>query len=255
MSRAFREFFSGLRDYPRALQLVRREHLWPWLILPGLVSVAYFPAIIVASLFLVDDAESYLRAHWLPAFLQQPLFSWLITVALWLACLYAGFIFFRNIIMILYAPILGWLSARVEEKAEGSPLNVPPARFLPTALRAIAMSLSSLGLSLLCLLLGILLLLVPILGGLLMPVLLAVSQMFLAGHGFMDPTFERHGYGVARSIGLARRNRWRTLGCGGGFLLLTAIPLAGWFLAPSIGLVAGTLAALELEARDNSRGA
>src|SRR5215213_1597402 len=120
-------FLAGLQDYLRAWRLVRRERLWPWLVLPGLVSLAYFPGILIGTLFYAEDAEPSLRGHWLPAFLQKPVFSWLITAALWLACLYAGFILFRHVIM------------------------------------------------------------------------------FLAGHGFIDRTLDRHGYRVGPSIGLARR--------------------------------------------------
>jgi CysZ protein len=245
------EIVAGLRVYVRAWNLIRTHRLWPWLLFPGVISLIYFPGIIAATAMYMGDLETYLRERWLPAFLQARVLSWMVTIAVWLAILYAGFILFRNVLMILYAPFLSHLSAKVEEKAEGSPLAVPPARFLPGVLRAVSMSLLSLALALGSLFVGLLLLVIPILGGLLMPVFLTCSQMVLAGHGFMDPTWERHGYGVGRSFGMARRHRWRCLGCGAGFVFLTAIPIVGWFLGPAVGMVAGTLAALDLEASSN----
>ena len=243
------EFVAGMKDYWRALALVREHRLWAWLILPGLISLAYFPGVIAGSYFFVGDVETYLRDHWLPGFFKQRAFSIVITAALWLLALYVGFMLFRNVILIVYAPVLGYMSAQMEEKLNaGSARTVPPVKFLHAAMRVVGMSLLSLLLSVASLFFGIVLLVIPLLGGLLMTVFLTVSQMFLAGHGFLDPTFERHGYGVRHSIRLARRNRWRTMGCGGGFLLLTAIPVIGWFLGPTVGVLAGTISALEIEA-------
>jgi CysZ protein len=244
------EFAAGLKDYWRALALVREHRLWAWLIVPGLISLAYFPAVGWGTYYFVADVEAYLRDHLLPGFLKQRTFSIIITAALWLAALYVGFMLFRNVILIVYAPVLGYMSARMEEKlTAGNAQAVPQVKFLPATIRVVAMSLLSLALSLASLMFGILLLVIPLLGGLLMTLFLTVSQMFLAGHGFLDPTFERHGYGVGRSISLARRYRWRTMGCGGGFMLLTAIPVIGWFLGPTVGIVAGTISALHIEAR------
>jgi len=242
------QFVAGMKDYGRALALVRRHHMWPWLILPGLISFAYFPAVSVGTCFFVADAEIYLREHLLPGFLKQRAFSIIVTAALWLGALYIGFMLFRNVILIVYAPVLGYMSARMEEKQKAGSLRaVPPVKFLKATMRVIGMSLLSLSLSLASLVLGVGLLIIPLLGGVLMTVFLTVTQMFLAGHGFLDPTFERHGYGVGRSISVARKYRWRTMGCGSGFLLLTAIPVVGWFLGPTVGVLAGTLSALDIE--------
>ena len=79
-----------------------------------------------------------------------------------------------------------------------------------------------------------------------MVVLLPVSQMFLAGQGFMDPTLERKGFGVRDSFRFAWNHKLAVLGCGGGFLVLTLVPVIGWFLAPGLGIVAGTMEALHL---------
>jgi uncharacterized protein involved in cysteine biosynthesis len=70
--------------------------------------------------------------------------------------------------------------------------------------------------------------------------------MFLAGHGFIDPTLERKGLDVRRSFQFARVNKLRVIGCGCGFTLLTLIPVIGWFIAPGWGIVAGTRTAVTL---------
>jgi CysZ protein len=88
-------------------------------------------------------------------------------------------------------------------------------------------------------------LIVPIIGEIAMVVLLPLSQMFFAGHGFVDPTLERREIGVRGSFRAAWRHRVRIIGCGAGFVLLSLVPLLGWFLAPTLGVIAGTLVALD----------
>ena len=113
------------------------------------------------------------------------------------------------------------------------------------ALRGVGMSLTSLMLAMGCFLGCFLLALVPLVGQIAMAVLLPLSQMFLAGHGFTDPTLERRGMSVGQSFRFAWLHRRRVVGCGAGFLLLTMMPIAGWFLGPTLGVVAGTLVALD----------
>ena len=120
-------------------------------------------------------------------------------------------------------------------------------------IRGIGMSLTSLMLSLGCLLICLCLLIVPVVGQIAMIVILPISQMFLAGVGFMDPTLERRGIGVLESLRFGWRHRARAIGCGAVFMLLASIPALGWFLAPSLGIVAGTLLYLEINAAENRR--
>lgn len=248
-------FVAGMKDYLRALRLARRRSLWPWLVLPGLVSLAYVPVTVSGSILLAGRAEEWLRQQALPEFLQYRVVSIVLTLSLWVAALYAGFLLFRHVIMIVCAPLLGYISARTEEAARQNPAAASASGIVvmhpvAAALRAVGMSLAGLAVAVAGLVAGLALLLIPVLGGVLMTIWLTVLQMFLAGHGFMDPTWERRGLGVRPSLALARRHRLRTLGLGAGFVMFTSIPIVGWFLGPTLGVVAGTLSALDLEATD-----
>jgi CysZ protein len=108
------------------------------------------------------------------------------------------------------------------------------------------MSLLTLGLSLLGMVACWLLVFIPIVGGLLSAVALPLVQMFFAGTGFCDPALGRRRFAVGASLRFALHHRWRVVGHGCGFVMLLAIPFIGWFIAPSYGLMAGTLGAAEL---------
>ncbi|MDA0768110.1 MAG: hypothetical protein O3A87_12775 [Verrucomicrobia bacterium] len=50
---------------------------------------------------------------------------------------------------------------------------------------------------------------------------------------------------IANTFAHAWRHRGRTIGHGLGFTLLLFLPVVGWFLAPSYGIVAGTLGVID----------
>jgi uncharacterized protein involved in cysteine biosynthesis len=239
------EFLFGAKCYWRAWKLAWKEHLWHLLLIPGLIGVLYFPLIAVVTYRYGGGVARYMRDHWVPDFLKQKVYFILVAVAIWMLGLYVGFILFRNVVMILYAPALSYLSRKTEEKAVENTHFAEEDSFLAGALRGIGMSLTSLVLAIGLFCFCVVLLIIPLIGQLGMAVLLPVSQMFLAGHGFMDPTLERRHFTVAQSFRFAWGRRRRTMGCGAVFVLLTMIPIAGWFLAPTLGIVAGTLIALD----------
>lgn len=240
-------FFLGLRDHLGAGKIIVRQRLWRWLVAPGILSLLYFPVMIWLGWNYLDDGAGYLRDRWLPGFLQHPVLAWAVALALSVGLAYAGFIVYRNVIMICYAPVLSHVSERVEASlTPGVAPGKPVVGMWRGARRAVFMSVVSLGLSAVSLAVCLGLLLIPVVGGLLMAVLLPLSQMFLAGHGFVDPTLERKGLDAGASFRFARANKLRLIGCGCGFTLLAMIPVVGWFVAPGWGIVAGTRTAVTL---------
>lgn len=237
----------ALKDYLGAGRLIFKLRLWRYLLIPALISLLYFPGIIWFGWAYMDDSAAYLRDNWLPTWMQHGVIVWVLNISMWIGAVYFGFTFYRNVIMIVFSPVLGIVS----EKTEAGILSIA----IPTNERAavwrgmkrgVKMSLTSLGLSLLAFVLCWALVLIPILGGMLLAVCLPLSQMFLAGQGFLDPTLERKDYGVRESLEFCWRNRMRTIGCGAGFTVLALIPIVGWFLAPGFGIVAGTRSAVDL---------
>jgi CysZ protein len=220
--------------------------MWPLLLGPGLIGLLYFPLVAFLTFRYGGRAASYLRDHWLPEFLKQKFLFFLVTVALLILGLYLGFVLFRNVVMVLYAPVLSYLSRKTEEKlTPGALPPQEPASMLKGAVRGITMSLTSLAIAIACFFVCVGMLVVPVIGQISMALLLPLSQMFLAGHGFMDPTLERRHIGVGQSFRFTWRHRYHALGCGAMFVLLAMIPIVGWFLAPTLGIVAGTLIALD----------
>jgi len=247
-----KELLAGLECHRRAHRLVIDHKLWRLILIPGCLSILYFPVVIWATLYGLRPVARYLHENWVPEFLQSAVTLSLISIVVWALGIYAGFLLFRNVIMILCSPLLGYLSETTEKVAAG----VEPPKFTWTGVgyeivRATGLSLLAVLISGLtfffCLVVG----LVPILGAVVAFIVMTFVQTYLAGIGFADPVLERRRYTVWATLKFARRHRPRLMGVGLGFLLLMAVPLVGWFIAPSYGIIAGTLAAIDLLSEEN----
>ncbi|MCD6048855.1 MAG: hypothetical protein K0Q55_258 [Verrucomicrobia bacterium] len=238
---------AGFRCYGRAHRLIKAHKLWRFIIIPGLLSLLYFPFIIVATFYGLKPVSRYLHENWVPEFLQSSLTLSLLGVMVWVLGVYVGFMLFRNVIMVLCSPLLSYISEIVDKISGG--VEAPKFTWQGSGkeiFRAAALSLTSLTISifvfLFCFLIGI----IPILGAAIAFLLMSLVQMYLAGVGFSDPPLERRQYSIGSTLKFARQHRPRLMGVGMGFLLLLAVPGFGWFVAPGYGIVAGTLAVLDL---------
>jgi len=245
-----REFFRGVGDYLKANRLVLREGMWKVIFVPGLISLCYFPAVVVGMFLAAGKLAPYATEHWMPELLQAAWMEWVIAGFFWVAGLFFGLLLFRTVVMVLYAPFLSYLSETTEKKASGL---VPPdftwRETLGNLFRAFSVGSITLSLSLVLVVLCWGLAFVPVVGGLLSLALVPLIQFYFAGVGFFDPGLERRALGIRESLRFSWLHRARILGNGLGFVLLLTVPVAGWFLAPSYGIIAGTLATAEIFGR------
>ena len=237
------DFLRGLAAYPRAQRLVIRHRLWSWLVVPGLLSVAYVAALLFLGALWFDDLSRLLVEHWLPAGWESGPFYWIALLLMWFMGLLIGFLAYRQVVLIVFAPLLGQLSETVEAREYG---GVAPPFSLRQMTRDLArglnVNLRYLGWSLLGTAAAWLLVLIPIAGAPLSAAGMVLVQAYFGGAGLMDPPLERRRATVAETLVLVRSRRGLATGVGLGFVLLLLIPVAGWFLAPTYGTIAGTIA-------------
>lgn len=243
-------FFAGIKDYARAQRLLFKEGLWPLFLVPGILSLFYLPLSMVFGFFFLKDFTTFVHDNWVPDFLQSTLTQIILSVFLFLVALYLGFLLFRNVIMVLYSPILSFLSEATERAAAGLTKEEDAPGFsmseaAKSALRGTTMSLLTLVFALIALATSFLIAMIPVIGAIIAMILMPVFTVYLAGVGFYDPSLERRQAGIGDTLSFCWRNRGRVTGVGFGFTLLLLVPVVGWFLAPSYGVVAGTLAATD----------
>lgn len=238
---------TGFRCHLRAHRLISTHKLWRFIVIPGLLSLLYFPFVIWATFYGLKPVSRYLHDNWVPEFLQSGFTLFLLGLLVWLLGVYAGFMLFRNVIMVLCSPLLSHIS-EITDKVSGG-VEAPKFTWQGSGkeiFRAAVLSLISLTISILVFLFCFVIGIIPILGAAIAFVTMSLVQMYLAGVGFSDPALERRQYSIGNTLKFARKHRPRLMGVGFGFLLLLAVPVIGWFVAPSYGVIAGTLAVLDL---------
>ena len=241
------EVVLGLTAYAKANTVVSKYRLWPYLIIPGVFSLAYFPFIIFLGYLFFDDFATFLHSHLIPNILQWKVILYFLNLILWLIGLVFAYMTYKFVILILFSPVMGYLSEVTEKVMLGS--SPPPwnfRNFMNDLTRALIINTRSVVLTLVLMFFAWLLVFIPIIGVIISPVLIFLIQFYYTGCGLIDSTLERKRYSVNKTLQFARTHRGVMLGLGGGFTLLLMIPLVGWYLAPSYGTIAGTLATLEI---------
>ncbi|MGH1366398.1 MAG: EI24 domain-containing protein [Calditrichia bacterium] len=238
--------FKGFAAYFRAHRVIFKHRLWPYLILPGLLSVIYIGILITIGGSWFDDISAYVNANWIPDALQHQATRIITQVLLWILLALLIFISYKHIILIVFAPILGSLSERTEKLVYG---EEPPAFSMSQLFRDLRRGLyinaRGLTLSTTFSAAAWLLVFVPVAGAIASTLLIFCIQSYYGGAGLIDYALERRRFSYRQSIDFVKQNRGYVLGIGAGFVLLLFIPIIGWFAAPTYGTIAGTLIAMD----------
>lgn len=242
-------FMRGLGAYRHAHHLVWKEGMWKHLIVPGLLSMLYFPLVIGGlfggTFFGVQEISTKIGEKWLPSEVAAWA-AWGLSFIIGLLGIYVAYLLFRSVVMIIYAPFIGLISETAEEKFHGTK---GPAFSIGGLLydiyRGTTVSLLMLGISLALTAVCWLLWLIPIAGAIIYFAGMLLIQAYFAGAGFMDPVLERRRIGIRSSLAHSYRNKWHAMGNGTGFVLMMLVPVIGWFLAPSYGIIAAAVSGVD----------
>jgi CysZ protein len=242
---AIASFFGSLGYYPKAHRAIIRHRLWPYMILPGLMSLGFFLTLIGIGILYFSDISAYIYQNYFPGFLRWGVLLTVMNLLLWVLLFLTGYILYQPVVLILFSPVLGFLSEMTERKVFGSPsADFHIRQIMKDALRGAVMSLRNLARMMLCILLAWLMIFIPIAGAVVSAVLIFLIQAYYNGCALSDYTLERKNYSVKERIRFTRTHRARITGLGMGFMLVLFIPILGWFVAPALGTVAATLATL-----------
>lgn len=240
-----KELLKGIASYAAAHRMMIRHRLWPFMILPGIISLIYVVALILIGKIYFPEIGDYLLQNWTPGFLKGKIILMIFTFFLWVLLLLSGYIAYQPVVLILFSPILSYVSELTESKVYGGSAPAFTVRTLLQDLwRGIIINLRNLARMAVLILLAWLLVLLPLLGAILSVLSIFLIQAYYNGFALMDYTLERKRYSVRDSVRFARSNRARVIGVGVGFMGMMLIPILGWLAAPAYGTVAATLGAL-----------
>lgn len=217
-----------------------------WLLLPGLIALVLFFVLIV-SVFSFVTPEA-----WLPLWLHDYLGTTIKAIsALFLSIL--GYWALQPMIIILLSPLFSHLAEQIEYKLYGiAPNSFKVSQVFVDLFRSVIMVIMIFAVMVSLFVTFWLLSLIPMFGFMFASVLIPMLQMYFAGMGFADPAMERRFLTVRQRWAFCWKHRFRILGLGCGFLVLSMIPVLGWFLAPGYALFASSIGVTELLHEDEA---
>jgi len=155
---------------------------------------------------------------------------------------YLSYILYRSVAMVIYAPFIGLISETAEENFHGSKgPGFSIGGLIYDIYRGTMVSALTLALSLFLTVVCWLLWLLPVVGAIVYFAGMLVTQAYFAGAAFMDPVLERRRIGIRASLRHSYRHKWHAMGNGAGFMIMMLVPILGWFLAPSYGIIAAAI--------------
>lgn len=247
-----REFFAGIGSYPKAHRAIREHRLWPFMILPGLLSLLYVVGLVVVGFTVFGETAGWIVQNWLPDFMHGAAARAVTTALLWLLLLLSGYVTYQPVVLILFSPFLSFLSEMAESRMTGRP--GPPfewKQLMKDLVRAVRINLRNLFRMVVLILLAWTLAIIPLLGSMASALLIFFIQAFYNGFALSDYTLERKRLSVKESVQFGKDNRARVVGVGAGFMAMMLVPVIGWFTAPTYGTIAATIAAMDVVGEGN----
>ena len=245
----FYEFTLAIRYYFKALSFVREHKLWYLLAIPAILNLLAFIFVIYFSwlysgdliTFLMDKLGFDSESSWLV------LLQFLISFAVRIIVILLYVKLFRYVILIFFAPMLAFVSDKIQEIAMNEPKPFNIVQFTRDIYRGMTIAIRNLIFELVITLaiLGVSAI-IPILA-LVAPFLIFAVESYFYGFAMIDYRNEYKLLKAKQSRELISQHKGLAVGIGAMFNLLLFIPFLGVMFAPVLAVVAGGLAMNEID--------
>ena len=219
-------------------EVLWRHGQWRRLRLPIAISVLLVPLSIAGFFTLGWELSDYLQHLLFP----NQTWTEFIGFAVWIALsiLAAGplYILFRSLVLLVFTPFLDLVSEETECILTGKP--APPGQSIPASLLRLSLILLvTIAASVLVMIAGFALSVIPVIGAALSGAVVFFFQMFLSSTAFVDPYLDRRGMTPKQTFALLWSKKTEMFFFGAAGLLLTMIPVVGWFIGPTYSVISG----------------
>lgn len=159
---------------------------------------------------------------------------------------------FLFLFLIIGTPYFSFISARTEKIMTGKSYPFSFRQFLKEIRRGLRIALRNSFMQFLLLLALTLLAFVPFLY-IITPLLKFIVMAYYNGILITDYSLERRGISVPDSRRFFKQHKTALFALGLGFMFLLLIPVVGWFLAPTYGLVAAAMYVVQVSKVESKR--
>ena len=247
----FKEFGIGVSHYAIAFKFINQNRLWSWLVIPCLLNLLAFVVVGYFSWIYTGDLLDYLLIQigiegdsWWRAGLQV-LISFI--VRLIIVMLYLKL--FRYIVLIFFAPMLAFISDKIQEISTGRKKPFTANQFIKDVVRGVMLAVKNLTLEIIVTMCILLFSFVAPILAVAAPFLIYAVESYYFGFAMLDYRNEFMLLSGKESRQLINKHRGLVLGIGAMFNLMLFIPFLGVLLAPVLSVVAGGLAFNKVDQR------
>lgn len=249
----FREFILGFKTYSEAHSLIKKNKLWAFVAIPGFINLILF-----ASTFYIGWQYSSILTDSLIGLFEnnindslsiiKVIIQWVFLILIRILFFFFYLYIYKYIVLIIMAPVMAYLSERVETILTGKEYTFNLQQFISDVIRGITLAIRNLLVEFVILFLLFILSNVPIIGWI-TPILIFIVECYFFGFAMLDYSNERKKLNIKESTSLIYKHKGLAIGNGMVFYLLMLVPLIGLMIGPSYGVVASTIAANKLNTK------
>ena len=244
----FKDFWSGITAYGKAIKLFNGKKMWFYVLAPMFVSLCLGVVMfliresITQSIFLLTEEALNMENWWDWARIT---FEWFIRILIWFTSFYLFVKFQKYVVLILLTPVLAYISEKTEQAINGHEYPFRWGQFFKDVLRGVLLATWNLTLEIgILVFLWVITLIFPPLG-VVTPWIGLVAGWYFFGYSLLDFTNERHRKKIKESNKTVWKMKGTAISLGMVFELSLIIPIIGIVFIPVLGVAAATIAFLE----------
>ena len=241
------DIVTGTQALARGTRLLNRPGVRVYVIIPLLINILLFSALIWYGYSLFTDAVDWLMS-WVPEFLD--FIEWLLWVVFGSLAALIIFFTFTPVANIVAAPFNALMSEKIESQLTGRPIQ-SDISFTRMAIDAIGSQLRKLAYIALWALGLFLITLIPVIN-IISPVLWVMFGSWLLSLEYFDYPMGNHDLTFSEEKRRLGERRGIALGFGGAVMVMTSIPVINFFAMP-VAVAAATLLWVEQFQPDSDR--
>ncbi|CAN5123361.1 hypothetical protein BH09BAC2_BH09BAC2_18460 [soil metagenome] len=253
-----KEIIIAIQSYYRAHNLIVKNKLWKWILIPGIIYCALF----LAGMYFfwhssADALDYFFSATGLKGWLQRQQDSWLRflfifgQLILHLILMLFYFSLFKFLFLIIGSPVFAYLSEKTDFLIQGKPAApFKISQYLKDIIRGISIALRNSLWQSVYLLTIVIISLFPVIGWA-TPVLALFVECYYLGFSMLDYSSERQDLSALKSIDYIGHHKGLAMGNGMIFYMMHGVPVLGWILAPGYAVIAATLSLHSVKQNEN----
>jgi CysZ protein len=242
-----KEIVIAIQSYGKAHEFIRRNKLWKWILIPGIIYALLF---MVSMYFFGKTAtgviEYLTNVIGIREWIQKLENSWLgffFTVAgiiLWIILMFFYFSLFKYIWLILGSPIFAFLSEKTQSIIDGRDFPFNLKQLMKDIFRGIRLAIRNTLWQTVYTISILILSFIPVIGWA-TPILALFVECYYYGFSMLDYSFERNKMSPQQSIEFTSKHKGLAIGNGLVFYLMHGLIGVGWVLAPAYAIIAATI--------------